>query len=389
MTQLYHEIRMIDTVDAFMALRSDWVALTAAAKEYSQCWTYDYSELAASVVLDDGGTIAVVMVYDDHDLRAIWPLAIERKGLLRIAKNLTCGNDEEYGGPFVRDATCQAIVTAAITAARQVPADVLQVRWVPRGSILQESLESAPQSWLLPLLGRKLLVAHPGYLIHFRGFPRWDEYAATLSKHHRRNLRRYSLKRLSEKGRAEFGWCKTVDDADAVLAWLFAKKRHWAEARGFTTQYLMNDRVRDFFMAYARRIDLSTTPLVAFVKVNDVPVAAALNLVGLRSFEYFITTYDEGYANYSVGSLITYCLVHWSHANDRDFDFRFVYTDYKARWANHEIVVQTHLLFLSLRGRLAEISLLAGLVLRIWRRLGTTARQGLAAAKARMAKSSR
>jgi CelD/BcsL family acetyltransferase involved in cellulose biosynthesis len=389
MTQLHHEIRMIDTVDAFVALRSEWVVLTAETKEYSQCLTYHYCEVAAGGVLAGGGTIAVVMVYDDHDLLAIWPLAIEREGLLRVAKGLTCGSGEEYGGPLVRDPTCRAVVTAAITAARQVRADLLQVRWVPHGSILRESLELAPQSWLLPLLGKRLLDAQPGYVIHLRGFLRWDEYTATLSKLHRRNLRRYGLKHLSAKGRAEFGWCKTVDDADAVLTWLFAKKRHWAETRGVTTQYLMNDRVRDFFMAYARRIDLSTTPLVAFLKLDDVPVAAALNLVGPRSLEYFITTYDEAYANYSLGSLITHCLVHWSHANGRDFDFRYTYADYKARWANHEKFFQTHLVFLSSRGRLVEISLLAGLVPRIWRKLWRTVRQGLAAAKVRIGKFSR
>jgi CelD/BcsL family acetyltransferase involved in cellulose biosynthesis len=389
MTQLHHEIHNIDTVDAFMALRSEWVALTAETEEYSQCRTYHYCELAAGSVLAGGATIAVVMVYDDHELLAIWPLAIERKGLLRIAKGLTCGNGEEYGGPLVRDPTCRAVVTAAIAAARQVRADLLQVCWVPHGSILRESLELAPQSWLLPLLGQKLLDAQPGYLIDLRGFTRWDEYIATLSKHHRRNLRRYSLKHLSAKGRAEFGWCKTVDDADAVLTWLFAKKRHWARTRGITTQYLMNDRVRDFFMAYARRIDLSTTPLVAFVKVDDVPVAAALNLVGPRSLEYCITTYDEAYADYSVGSLITHCLVHWSHANGRDFDFRYFYADYKAKWANHEKFFQTHLLFLNPRGRLAEISLLAGLAPRIWRKLWRTVGQALAAAKARIGKFSR
>ena len=170
MTQLHHEIRMIDTVHAFTALRSEWVALTAVTEEYSPCWTYHYCEVAAGAVLAGGGTIAVVMVYDDHDLVAIWPLAIEREGLLRIAKGLTCGNGEEYGGPFVRDATCRAVVTAAITAARQVRADVLEVRWVPHGSILRESLKLAPQSWLLPLLGRRLLVRHPGYLIIFAAF---------------------------------------------------------------------------------------------------------------------------------------------------------------------------------------------------------------------------
>src|ERR1700693_4360529 len=99
---LRHEIRTIEALDAFQALRREWDELAAAAEEYFLCATYQYCELAAARVLAKGAVIVVIRVHDDRDLLAIWPLAIHRQGLLRIAKALTCGSGEEYGGPLVK-----------------------------------------------------------------------------------------------------------------------------------------------------------------------------------------------------------------------------------------------------------------------------------------------
>src|SRR6202022_1373907 len=154
----------------------------------------------------------------------------------------------------------------------------------------------------------------PGYWISLREFARWEDFMQTLPKSLRTNLR-YRRKRLEARGHVEFGWCKSPSDAASVLTWLFDNKRRWAERRGLKTPYLMDHQVRDFFIALAHRIDLSTNPLVAFVKVDGVPVAAAVNLVGSRSVEGFITTYDEAFSTCSVGNLLTEFLVRWSHAN--------------------------------------------------------------------------
>ncbi len=378
LADLRHEIRMIRTLDALKAIRGDWEALTAAAQDYSLSATYDYCELATNSVLEAGGIVAVVMVYDDHDLQAVWPLAIQRQDLLRIAKTLTCGSGEEYGAPLFKDQTNRAVVAAAVRAARKVCADLLEITGVLDGSLLQEALESAPRSWLPPVFLKRLLLSEAVYQVRLGAFQRWEDVEATLSSSQRRNLQYYGLKRLSRKGHAEWGWCTTAEDAEAVLTWLFANKRRWAESRGLRSKYLMDNKARDFFIAFARRIDLSTNPLVAFVKLDGVPVAASLNLVGPRTVEYFITTYDQAYANDSVGSMMTHFMVRWSHAHGRDFDLRSFYADYKARWANHEEIQRRHVVFLTARGRIMEILLLARLVPRAWQKMQKLIGRGLA-----------
>jgi CelD/BcsL family acetyltransferase involved in cellulose biosynthesis len=368
---LRHEVRHIESVDALMALRQTWRGLAAVAEECPACMTFEYGELAASQVLAKSGTIGVAMVFRNHELLALWPVSIVRKGLLRIARALTCGSGEEYGGPLVKAGANSAancnVYAAAVAAIMQIDADVLEIPWVREGSALQAALESAPQSWvhaLLPAQWRSL----PGYSISLREFAQWDDFMRTLPKSLRISLR-YRRKRLEARGRVEFGWCKSPSDAASVLTWLFDNKRRWAERRGLRAPYLMDHQVRDFFIALAHRIDLATNPLVAFVKLDGVPVAASVNLVGSRSMEIFIDTYDEAFSPCSVGNLLNEFQIWWSHASGRDFDFRPPYSEHKASWANCRTQHETRLIILRLWGRLAEFSLLTAEGLRVKRKL--------------------
>lgn len=344
------ELCYIDDMNGLKAMSPAWDGLAKLCTGYSACVTYDYCEVAANRVFVEGGQLAVAKVYVDHDLVALWPVRICREGLLRIAKALTCGTDEEYGGPLIRDASNLSVLRACLRAMLQLRADVLEIPWVEDGSSLQHAIEATPQPDVLRLLPKKLITApgyggNPGYAIRLAGFDTWDNFIASLPKSLKVNQRR-TFKQLSQTERTEFGWCKTIADADAVLEWLFENKRNWAKLRGKKTRYLMDDHLKIFFRGLARKTDLSTIPLVAFVKVNDVPVAATVNLVGPRSFEYFITTYDQAFSRYSVGALLLGYLVHWSYDHHLDFDMRYAYEGYKARWGNEVTYCRTHLIYL-------------------------------------------
>jgi CelD/BcsL family acetyltransferase involved in cellulose biosynthesis len=122
----------------------------------------------------------------------------------------------------------------------------------------------------------------------------------------------------------------------------------------------MNHNFRNFCVEMARRTDLSTTPLVTYIKVDGVPVAAVFNLVGPKVVEFFVTTYDEAFGRYSVGMLLLNFIAKWAHENGRDFDMRQGRTDYKAQWANHSVVCRRHNVFLA-SNSLKVTATLAGL----------------------------
>lgn len=361
------EVVVIQSSEAFEALRQPWNALVAAADDCSPCLTFEYCELAAAHVIAASGVVNVALVWREGELLSLWPVSIFREGMVRVAKALTCGSDEEYGGPLLSGSASRERYTVAIASVMQVNADVLEIGMVRVDSRLEESLEFIPQSWVLARLPARWR-GLDGYSIRLHEFPSYDDFLATLPKALRSSLR-YNRKRLEAKGALEIGWSKTAGDAESVLTWLFANKRKWAVSRGVSTPYLMDDQVRDFFVALAQRLDLPATPLVAFVKVDGAPVAASVNLVGSKSVEYFITTYEEAFSTYSVGALLVDFMVKWSHAHGRDFDFRPLHGDYKARWANCQTWHEKRLILLGARGRLAELPLLAAQAIRVKRKL--------------------
>jgi CelD/BcsL family acetyltransferase involved in cellulose biosynthesis len=361
------DVLTIETAVAFTSLNQAWNTLTSLADECPQCLTYEYCEQAAAQVFARGGVVNVAIVLRDDELLALWPVAIYREKLVRIARALTCGSGEEYGGPLLKGRPRRDLYRDAAAAVMRVHADVLEVGMLQHGSLLHEALGALPQSWVWPRLPARWRCL-PGYSIRLGAFASCDDFMATRPKSLRSNLR-YCRKRLETQGKVEFGWAQSANDATAVLTWLFANKRCWAISHGLDTPYLMDDQVRDFFIELAQRIDLPANPLVAFVKVAGVPVAASVNLVGSNSFEYFITTYDAAFGAYSVGALLVEFLIRWSHANGREFDFRPLHADYKARWANCETWHERLIVMLNTRGRLVELPLLLAQTGRVKRKL--------------------
>jgi CelD/BcsL family acetyltransferase involved in cellulose biosynthesis len=352
---LRYELRTCETVDAFRAIEPQWRALMSGVEACSPFINFAYCEAAVAAALTNGATIEVAMVHDARDLVVLWPVAIVRKGVLRTARALGCGCGEEYGGPLIADARRVELYEAALRAIGQIHADVLIVPMLEDGSALQRALDAAPQSWVQTSLPARWRVM-PGYSIGLRAYPAWSDFLATRHSTLRSALRS-SIKRLRREGEVSLGWCNNAEETQRVLTWLFANKREWARKRGIDSPYLMDDRVRDFFIGLARRIDLNTTPLVACIQVNGQPVAASVNLVGARSVEYLITTYDEAFGVFSVGNLLVEYIAQWAHANDRDFDFRPLHGDYKARWADRETRHESRIVVLNARGRLIELPL--------------------------------
>lgn len=358
-----HEIRVCQSRADFARLRPAWTALAHACPPGLD---FTYCEVAAARAFARGATVHVALVSDGAAPVALWPVMVVRRGACRVACTLGCGSGEEYGGPLVADPADPRLYAAALDALRGIDADALEIRMLERGGPLDAALSRVPQSWVMramPARWRGL----PGYSIALSTFATYEAFLATLPRSLSSNLR-YCARRLAGAGEVQYGWCQSAGDAREVLTWLFANKRRWALARGFATPYLMDDQVRDFFIDLAERIDLVATPLVSFVKVNGVPVAASVNLVGPRRIEYFITTYDEAYGAYSVGGLLVDSIVRWAHASGRDFDFRPLFADYKARWSNREHWHESHLVMLTVRGRLLEVPLAAALIGRVVRK---------------------
>lgn len=360
-----HEVVHVRDLLAFNDLRSEWDRLADASPSHTQSVTYQYCELAAAYMLVWDGQVYVVKIYDENGLSLLWPLVVLSKGLVRVLRELTGGSGEEYGGPLLRSDTTPASVRAAIHAMKEIKADVFEIAWVDDGSDLQGVVFNIPQPWIVRRAPRRISApdgaeGKPRYAINLGGFATWDDFMATRQRSIRVNHNRRLRQLITEQKEVEFGWCTTVEDAEHVLKWLFANKRSWAEAHGIRTAYLMNHNFQNFCVEVARRTDLSNTPLVTYIKVDGVLVAAVFNLVGPKVVEFFTTTYDKAFGRYSVGILLLSYIAKWAHENGRDFDMRYGHEDYKAQWANHSVVCRRHNVFLA-SNNLKATATLAGL----------------------------
>ncbi|MEX3929456.1 GNAT family N-acetyltransferase [Paraburkholderia sp. BR10936] len=348
-----HEIVVCRSTADFARLCPAWDSLVDACPP---SLSFTYCEIAADRAFACGATTSVAVVYEGAALVALWPVMVARRGAYRVAR-AAAEATRNTGGPLVADPAEARFYAAALGALRHVDADVLDLWLVERGAPLDAALAHVPASWVMRAIPARWRGVD-GYSIALSGFATYDAFG---------HLRRHT-RRLAQRGEVCYGWCQSTGDACNVLTWIFANKRRWAVARGFNTPFLMDDQVRDFFIDLAGRVDLAATPLVSFVKVNGVPAAASVNLVGPRSVEYFITTYDEAYAPYSVGNLLVDSIARWAYANGRDFDFRPFYSAYKERWSNHKSRHESHVVMLTSRGRFAEIPIAAAQIRRLLRK---------------------
>ena len=361
------QLKIVCVLDllSFASLRSEWDRLACESKSHSQSVTYDCGELAAASVFAKGQKIYVVKIYDDRGLALLWPIAVQRKGFVRIARDLRGSSDEEYGGPLMRASAGAEILRASVELLTQIKADVFEFAWVDDGSELHKVIEAFIQPWIVRHAPRRIRAAPgsegmPRHAIKFAGFASWHDFMATRPWTVHRNHDNQLRKLLKEQENVEFGCCTSADDAENILKWLFANKRSSAEAQGITTSYLMTLELRDSFIAMMRRADLGVPALVTYIKVAGKPIAASFSLVGPDVVEFFMTAYATEFSRYSAGILLLSYTAQWAHENGRDFDMRYLHVDDKAQWANHIAVCRRHAVFLTKDSVSASVTL-AGL----------------------------
>lgn len=309
------------------AIAAAWEALYRSNPDQSFCQSPSYAGLAAEFAVKAGLEVKILTVFEGEDLVTVWPLCIQRQAVVTILKPLSCGSDEEYSRPLVQHPERQDVFAEIFRAIISLRADVIKIYNLVQGSPFDVMLEQS-----LGQSGSSL----PAYHVTLRQHATWQDFIATKSTSHWATLRR-KCRKLQAEGDTEIGWCHTVEDADAVLAWLFTIKQEWASERGLVTPWLTNGVALEFFRQLARKVDLSTYPLISFVKCDGVPIAAQVNLISDTLFEFFITGYDPAYGHCSPGELLIEWSVKWAFDNDKDFDFRILESAYKKRWSDKVI----------------------------------------------------
>lgn len=243
-------------------LQDDWQALLLRSPKSGLQHSLTYARLAVTHALARGEKVYLSEAWDGAKLVGIWPLTVRRVGLFLVMAPAGCGSYEEYSAPLVEGGDDREATAALLHAAMAIPCDIFSIHSVGAGSPLDAALSA-------PLIERhkKRVGQIEGFRATLSRFADWDAYArqsrsSALTRVHSK------LRRLRGQGLVEIGWCKTQEDVRAVLSWAFGAKRAWLNSRRKECPWLENDRVLEFFVDLSRHVDLSTTPLVTFVKID-------------------------------------------------------------------------------------------------------------------------
>jgi CelD/BcsL family acetyltransferase involved in cellulose biosynthesis len=327
-------------------LRGEWDALANRCAGSSQAQGPVYGGLAIERALAQGAKVKLIAARDATGLVGLWPLALWREGIFCVLRSVSCGSNDEYSLPLAAPEVEEEVLEGIVAAAMTIACDKIWFVNVKPHSALALLLEQPAYAAL-----QKRRFTHMIYQVELTRFATWEDYLAQRSKRHQKNRARLK-RRLSEQGEVELGWCRTRADAEAVLNWVFDAKARWARQRRIDTPWLENRDVRDFWIELSKRVDLAELPLVAYLKLNGRPIAGLLNLVGDSSVEFYITTYDETYWQYSPGEQLIEFVLKWCLENRKDADFRRAATDYKERVADRRTLFSSYAFDLSPKARL-------------------------------------
>jgi CelD/BcsL family acetyltransferase involved in cellulose biosynthesis len=328
---------MITPIDSqgLSALESEWRALETSAS--SLCQGFDYARLAFEAAEARGEQSFVLTERDGGRLRGVWGLTLRKGRLHSVLRPFSCGANNEYGWPLLEAPDLADRMFGQVSGLARV-ADRLIVHNLPSGSAMDRAAAALPFSQKTQF--------NVAFTIPSAQFATWEDVEKRLSRSHRQELRRRA-RRLAESGEVAIGWTRASDETDRALSFLFERKAEWLKEKEKSSAWLGRPEVPEFFRRFARTSD---RPLVAAVRVDGVPIAAALCLVSPRALEYYMTTFDPAYGAYSPSTLLIGFLAKWAIERRLDFDMMIFAAPYKERWPVERRPHVTRTFNLSMRG---------------------------------------
>lgn len=367
-------IAIVDTADAFLALRAEWDALFARAGLAHQVFqSHAVLRHWATHYLDGNMRLCIVTVRRGGRLVMVWPLVRQRRfGLVSL--RFMGVPVAQYGDVLVeRSGDEAALLKAGRDAVANLGVDLFELRKLRGDSVLATSglvSRAALRERLdAPLadLGARVGPDGPSHA-----------YAPRERSNHRRRLRR-----LSERGAIGFSMVGPGPEAADLAVTAIAMKQAALLRHGVLAPTISDPRFSAFFRDLAGDIAGGSPLRVALIACDGEPVGIdlALDCKG-ASFGHVIATHPE-HERGGVGGL----LVHHSFACARArgnaiFDMLAPADPYKHEHADGLTAVTDCVLPLSWKGRLVVESGLANwrpLLKRALRRLPPPLTRRLAA----------
>ncbi len=264
-------------------VRAEWEGLAAAAAE-SNVFLAPGFALAVRGAVTSAGLGALMVTRDGLPIG----LVAGRFNLLGSVFSLWTHDYAPYGMPLVRPGEAGAVIGALLSFLAEKGVAALEVPLLDPGP-LAEALEA---------LGTR----HPTFVLDAHCRAVLTEAPPPLSKEHRRLARR-----LGEQGRLQ-----TVSTATgyalpaAVVAFLALEAKGWKGRRG--TALAATPATRAFFEEAVAGLASRGAAQIDMLLLDGKPIAAGLVLTAGTRAWYLKTAYDEAFARFSPGLLLSHAI---------------------------------------------------------------------------------
>jgi CelD/BcsL family acetyltransferase involved in cellulose biosynthesis len=331
---------------AYSSLASDWQHLAERQQSAIPFQTPALLLAWANHFETSGSNLlsTVVVRKPEGEAVLIWPLVVENKGLVRVARG--AGTPVGQYDEMLLDPECDAadVFQAARAVLRaEVRPDLVFLERVRADSALRAALkDTAP---LGPAEGAPYADLSNGAETFM------DGQTNRLVRERKKRMRRFE-----KEGNVQFAVAANADEAEAWLGEAIEIKREWLRSTGKLSRAFLRPETIACLLEYARTLwhpEASPRVVVTRVSLDGKTAALELGICHRGTYHVYMGAFSPELAKFSPGSVLTEQVLHWCEANGISrYDWLAPRSANKESWQSGEVEVNDYALPLTLRGRL-------------------------------------
>jgi CelD/BcsL family acetyltransferase involved in cellulose biosynthesis len=318
----------------FLALEDEWQSLFDRVPGAYLAQSFDWCRSGwETVAAPRGQRLFVLVLREEQRAVLIWPLVEAKYGPFRVLRPL--GSEaSEYHNLLVEDGpeTTRRVSTAWKMLQQTRGIDMLNLEHVRFDAALYGLLT---QDRRCRMRAKSLLLS-----VRWPHVTGWDGYWRSRTGHFRKRVIN-NWRRLADRGKIGFEVVDCVNRFDGLVDWILLHKRAHMANQGLKNDWLFSTHYRAFLRLAIRQIRGRSRLAVFLLSLDGAPVAALISRIDGSRVEGLILGFDDGYAAFSPGRLLTAECIRWALERGLECDFGYGDQPYKESWANERGLLAT------------------------------------------------